>query len=283
MPRLAQSGTRNRFELQIFERRVRARCDDLAIARLLEHNFGRLRSPDSGDPSADLDYSLRRHADGFVLERSHGEPLCAAEEGELLYLLEKDVTVELQKLRRDLYFLHSAALAWRNSAVLVIGPSGAGKSTLTWALSHHGFRYLSDELAPIDLDHLDVHAYPHALCLKAVPPEPYALPPSTLETARTLHVPASDLPGGVGDTTRLTAIFFLQSDFSTPAEPALRSISTAEAGARLLANALNPLAHAADGLDPAIAIAGRVRRFELRPGNLERTCALVLRTLADAS
>jgi hypothetical protein len=283
VPRLAQSELGNRFELQIFERRVHAWCDDFEIARLLEHNFGRLRSPDSGDPSADLDYSLRRHADGFVLERSHGEPLCAAEAGELLYLLEKDVTVELQKLRRDLYFLHAAALAWRQEAFLVVGASGAGKSTLTWALSHHGFRYLSDELAPIDLDRLDVHAYPHALCLKAVPAEPYALPASTLETAWTLHVPASDLPGGVGDTSRLAAIFFLQSDFSTPAEPGLRPISAAEAGARLLANALNPLAHATDGLDPAIAIARRVHRFELRPGNLERTCALVARMLADVS
>ncbi len=283
MPRLAQSEFRNRFELEIFERRVLALCEDPEIARLIEHNFGRLRAPVSGDPPADLNYSLRRDTDGFVLERSHGEPLCAAEEGELLYLLEKDLTIALQKLRRDLYFLHAAALSSRELAILVVGASGAGKSTLAWALSHHGFRYLSDELAPIDLERLDVHAYPHALCLKAAPPEPFALPASTLETAWTLHVPASALPGGVGNTARLDAIFFLESDFSRPAEPAVRPISAAAAGARLLANALNPLAHAADGLDPAIAIAQRVRRFELRSGNLERTCALVASTLASTS
>ena len=262
---------------------MRARCDDPELARLLEHNFGQLAALDPGPAAADLDYALRREAGGFVLERSHAEPLPARELGDLLYLLEKDVTVELQKLRRDLYFLHAAALATRDAALLVVGRSGAGKSTLAWALSHHGFRYLSDELAPIDLDRLEVHAYPHALCLKAAPPEPYALPPSTLATAWTLHVPASELPGGVGEPARLAAIFFLESDWSAPREPALRPISAAEAGARLLANALNPLAHVADGLDPAIAIAQRVRRFELRSGSLERTCALVASTLAGGS
>jgi len=271
------------LELRIFARRVVARCEEPGLARLLEHNFGSLRSRDAGDRPADLEYGLRRDGDGFVLESSHAEPLRAADEGELLYLLEKDLTVALQMLRRDLYFLHAAALASPDAGVLVVGASGAGKSTLSWALCHHGFRYLSDELAPIDLERLDVHAYPHALCLKATPPDPYGLPASTLATPRTLHVPASALPGGVDDTARLRAIFFLASDFSRPAEPAVHTISAAAAGARLLANALNPLAHAADGLDPAIAIAQRVRRFELRPGNLERTCALVASTLASAS
>ena len=260
---------------------MRASCDDAEIARLLEHNFGRLSAPGSGDPPADLGYSLRRDADGFVLERSGRQPLLATETGELLYLLEKDLTIELQKLRRDLYFLHAGALVWRGTAVLVVGASGAGKSTLTWALCHHGFRYLSDELAPIELGDLRVHGYPHALCLKAAPPEPYALPASTVETAFTLHVPADELPAGVAAPVQ--AIFFLGSDVSAPDEPAVRSLSAAEAGARLLANALNPLAHAADGLDPALAIAQRVRRFELRRGDLARTCALVERTLAAAS
>jgi hypothetical protein len=100
-----------------------------------------------------------------------------------------------------------------------------------------------------------------------------------LGTARTLHVPTSELPGGVGASVPVQAIFFLAPDASGSAEPAVRSLSAAEAGARLLANALNPLAHAADGLDPALAIAQRVRRFELRRGSLDRTCGLIERTL----
>ena len=260
---------------------MQARCEDADLARLLELNFGSLAVPEPGDDSADLRYALRREADRFELERSGGKALRATEIGGLLFLLEKDITVELQKLRRDLYFLHAAAVACHGKAALVVGASGSGKSTLTWGLCHHGFGYLSDELSPIELGALHVHAYPHALCLKAVPPEPYPLPRSTVATASTLHVPAHELPGGVSSSAPVQAIFFLTSEFSARAEPAVRAISAAEAGARLLANALNPLAHAADGLDPALAIAQRVRSFELRSGNLERTCALVERTLAS--
>jgi hypothetical protein len=262
---------------------VRASCDDPELARLLDLNFERLAAPDPDDSFADLSYSLRRADGGFRLERWGRAPLRASDTGALLYLLEKDVTVELQKLRSDLYFLHAAALVWRETAVLVVGASGAGKSTLAWALCHHGFGYLSDELSPIELDALRVHAYPHALCLKTAPPGPYPLPPSILETASTLHVPVSELPGGVGAGAPLQAVFFLAPETSASEEPAVRALSAAEAGARLLVHALNPLAHAADGLDPALAIAQRVRRFELRRGNLERTCALVERTLGAAS
>jgi hypothetical protein len=50
------------------------------------------------------------------------------DDGELLYIVEKDLTIELQKLRRDLYFLHAAALAIAQNAFLLVAPSGGGKS-----------------------------------------------------------------------------------------------------------------------------------------------------------
>ena len=52
--------------------------------------------------------------------------------------------------------------------MLLAGASGNGKSTTAWALLHRGFQYLSDELAPLDLSAMTVHAFPHALCLKHV-------------------------------------------------------------------------------------------------------------------
>ena len=68
--------------------------------------------------------------------------------------------------------LISITQADRLGHMWVLGKTGAGKSTTAWGLLHHGFSYLSDELAPIDLETLEVLPYRHALCLKRRPPSP---------------------------------------------------------------------------------------------------------------
>jgi len=52
--------------------------------------------------------------------------------------------------------IHSAAIAKDGRAVLLPAPPGSGKSTLCAALVHRGWRLLSDELALIDLETLQV-------------------------------------------------------------------------------------------------------------------------------
>ena len=130
-----------------------------------------------------------------------------------------------------------------------------------------------------------MHHYPHALCLKAEPPEPYRLPESTLRTSRTLHVPAQELPRPSSVAPRpLQAIFFIErASNGAGAGPGLRPLSAAEGAARLYAQALNALAHPAEGLDAAGGIAGGARCFELRAGALGQlgtTCQLVRSALA---
>jgi hypothetical protein len=227
------------------------------------------------DQRADLEYSLRSELGGFIIERAGRPPLRAVDEGRLLFQLEQDLTLALQRLRRDLYFLHSASVGVPEGAVLFVGDSGAGKSTLTWGLLHHGFGYLSDELAPIDAQELRVLPYPRALCLKDPPPEPYALPPAVMETSRGLHVRVGGDGCSAPAADRLHAIFFLEPGATARRRPAVRPISRGEAAARLLANVLNPLSHACDGLDTALAIARGAPCFALRAGDLRATCDLV--------
>jgi hypothetical protein len=220
----------------------------------------------------------RRKADRFLILRGCDPPLQAHDDGDFLFLFEKDITIELQKLRPTLYFVHAAVLEYQGKGLLLIAASGGGKSTTTWALCHHGFRYLSDELGPVDVRTLKVVPYPHALNLKRTPPS-YPLPPQTVRTSRTLHVPVETLPGGVQSApTSLAAVFFLfyRPDVSSSQ---IQPVNRAEGGTRLFANALNALAHPGDGLDAALEIAANCSCFELTSNDLMETCCIVRRTM----
>lgn len=219
--------------------------------------------------------------DLFGIRRTGESIINNADVYDLIYFLEKDITVELQKIRKDLLFIHAAALEHNNKACMIVAPSGSGKSTTSWALLHHGFKYLSDELSPIDLSTMTVFAYPHALCLKTDPPEPYFLPEKVIRTVATIHVPVECLPARVCEVpVPLAAIFFLKYNPDLD-EPSLHEISVAEASARLYANALNPLAHPEGGIDAGIAVARKCARFNIASADLAKTVNLVKSTLEN--
>jgi hypothetical protein len=263
------------FRFVILGVHVRIDCPDAALRRILVANFGAMSSTDV-EPPVDLDYSVicNEGVGSFSLVRDGQAALDGSGLSDFLYLLEKDVTVELQKRRADLLFLHSAAIDWQGRACLIAAESGRGKSTTTWALLHHEFGYLSDELSPIDLNSMQVFPYPHALCLKRLPPG-YPLPKEALHLGRTIHVQTRFLPTAVIPGPRpLGAVFFVhyRPDISAPE---LRAISPAAATARLYVTALNPLAHPNRGLDAAVRIAEHVPCYMLSSAGLPATCALI--------
>jgi hypothetical protein len=269
--------------LRIFACSIQIDCCGAQEYELLLANYGGLQSRERTFPKLKYTISRRSNRSCFSIARWGGEPVMAADEGEFLFLFEKDLTIQLELMRRDLYFLHAAALGSSGRAFLLVAPSGNGKSTITWALLHHGFRYLSDELAPLNLTKLEVQPYPHAICLKEKPPAPYDLPDQAVRTVSTVHVPIPQLPGGaIYNPMTVTAVFFLEYR-SGRNPPIVRRVSRAESAARLFANALNPLAHAEDGLAGAVAIAQRVPSFQLRSGELRPTCELIAAALQSAA
>lgn len=269
------------LRFSLFGQSVLVACETGEDAALLEAVYGAFACPDgSAAPGDMLAYTIGRGSAGsFLLRREGEDPVHAANDGMLLFHFEKDLVVELQKRRRDLYFLHAAALERDGRALLLVAESGAGKSTTAWGLLHHGFRYASDELAPIDLATGLVHGFPHALCLKADPPAPYPLPAGVLRTPRSRHVPTGLLPAPLAPCPLpLDALVFLRYQPDLEA-PAIRPMGAAEAAARLYVQALNPLAHPEDGLDAALQVVGGARRFGLEAADLDATCALLVRTL----
>ena len=104
-------------------------------------------------------------------------------------VIEKTLTIELQRHRPELFFLHAAVVSAKGRCVVIAGESGAGKSTLCWDLCNAGFKCMSDELAPVDLDTMQVEAYPHAICLNRIVEHMPALPNETIRTDSTMHIP----------------------------------------------------------------------------------------------
>jgi hypothetical protein len=269
--------------LNVLGRGVRVHCADDTAAALLSATYGAMQG-DAG--TIDLEYSVRRGAGattGFVIERTGGVPLPAPDKAMLLAEFDADLAIQIQRLRPDLYVVHAAVLARGRGAVMLVARSGGGKSTLSWALLHHGFDYLSDELAPIELASLDILPFPRALMVKRAPPASHPITPRALRTTRGFHVPVAALPSAiVSRPAPLRAIFFL--DYSPEhRRPSVRPMTAAEGAARLYANTLNSLAHTGQGLDGAIRITGARPCFLLMTAELGPSCELLATTLDGAA
>ena len=265
------------IDLSVFDCDIRVECGDRQAESLLNSNYGWFKQSVQ-DPQINYRITREDGGEGRLITRNGACPELARDDGEFLYMFEKDMTIETQKLRPDLYFVHAAVLALDGRALALVAPSGYGKSTTAWGLLHHGFKYLSDELAPVHLTTMRVRPFPHALCVKTVPPNEYPLPKETIFTTRTAHVPTQFLPcETMGETIPLEAIFFVRFVGETP-EPVLKPMGKGDAAARLFTNALNPLAHSGEGLDGAIEIVSNARCFELLSSNLNSTCDLIKST-----
>ncbi|MBA2722334.1 MAG: hypothetical protein H0U56_05450 [Methylibium sp.] len=266
----------------IFGQRVQVVCSDGLLASAVAANYSALTA-EFGEHRPDLHYILAgtSRPGEFLLTCRDRAAVTVLGMGRLLFDLEKDLTIALQQRRPDLLFLHAAALESSGNAYLLAGDSGHGKSTAAWGLLHHGFRYMSDELSPIDLCSLRVLPYPRALHLKRLPPPGYPLPVGDiLDFGATLQVPVPALPAAaVCAPCALGAVIFVRYQ-AGPHPPVLRAISPAEAGARMYVTVLNALAHPGHGLDAVVHLAERVPCFSLRSADLRVTCEVVSKAFA---
>lgn len=223
----------------------------------------------------DLIYRITEDFPGRLSIFRGGELLChTAANEECVFLLKQALVVDMQRLRSDLLFLHAAVLEREGVATLFVASSGFGKSTICWSLLHHGFRYMSDELAPIDVQAMRVAPFPLAITLKSDPVSRYRTPDDTVHTTGASYIPVQSLPAAaVQQAMRIACVVFVEY---SPAidEPSITLVSAAEAAVRLYANTLNGKAHVSLGIDQAIAISRTVPCAYLRSKGMEETAAL---------
>ena len=256
-------------------------CHDHETAALVRSAFGGLlASLPPAQWKASKHYDIEHDGMGrFRLVDSGGAEGTFDSRDSLLFHLDKNITLTLQKERPDLYFLHAAAVAIDDRVAALAAPSGTGKSTIAFALLANQFVYFSDELTPIDPETLLIHPYPRALCLKAPVLEKYRLPQTAFETGSRIHVPVDSLGIAATRPLPLGALFFLKRQ-RTQAPVCL---SAAEGAAFVMANALNLAAHPSDGLDVAIRLSSAVPCFALDTSDLHAACSAIAAVLRQHS
>jgi hypothetical protein len=108
--------------------------------------------------AADRTMRIRRAAGGFTLDSFFFE-----EEGSAAFLFDLirlRIVTAFVELRPDLIWIHSGVVARPDGALMIVAPSGQGKSTLVTHLCVRGWRFLSDEMAPVDSRTSTVLPYP---------------------------------------------------------------------------------------------------------------------------
>ena len=281
VPSAALKPVRNvtKFEFRFLDVPICVECDDDDVVTIVRAKFGAFSTTATRAEAAC--YLIQRKGPGWLLLRDGQSAVETDDPAELLFCLEKDLCILLQRRRPDLLFLHAAALERNGKVFLLAGDSGHGKSTTAWGLLHYGFKYLSDELSPIELHSLSVLPYPQALCLKTAPPDTFPFPEdAVLDLGSTLQVPVVALPTGMTATPcRLAAVFFVRYDAALT-HPRIRALGHAEAAARAYVAALNLLAHPARGIDAVIRLVSQVPCLSLQASELVATCEAVM-DLAD--
>lgn len=228
-------------------------------------------------------YAVRREGlSGYTLEvLDTGQRARAWSLGELLYALDSDLIVQVQRLRPELLFVHAAVVESAGRAHLLIGASGAGKSTTCWGLLQRGFRFVSDELAPIDVDEGTVMPFPRALHLKTLPPGGLGSDARALRTSRGAHVMVpTERSVPLERALPIAELFFVGHDPRAEA-PTLTRLRPAEAAARLYPNVLNALAHSNAGLAATAAVATQCSAWDITTAALLPSCDAIANIAQD--
>lgn len=248
---------------------VSIHCEHPEAWALLHANFSAMAT---STVPPDLVYYVAADDHAFHVWRHHELVAHVHDLGALVYVVDSDIIVHLQLIRKDLLFIHGAVVTDAAGAHILTGRSGAGKSTTCWGLVRRGFDYLSDELAPICPADGMVQPFPRALCLKTASPDGSALPRGTHVTARGLHVPVSSLPGRNASRPSPVRTLLFVEYAAGRAKPTVRPIGPAEAAARLYPNILNALAHQDAAISGVSRVVSSARAFVVDAAELAATC-----------
>lgn len=205
------------------------------LQRILKVNFAHLETNATIAPV--LSYQVSQRGEEIMVQSGNTILYQGSELADVVFYLEKDLIIATQLKSTGILFFHAAALTYNNKTVMVVGESGAGKSSMTWGLLRHGFKYLSDELVPIDQG-LKIYPFARAVNLKRELNSPYGLPPNAVDLHRFNMVPVPENQLETGNINQIDHLIFVKFN-NQEQMPCITEISKGEAFLLLFKNLLN--------------------------------------------
>jgi hypothetical protein len=183
-------------DYRLFDQRLRVRCADLALWAMIAPPFAHLAVASTTAPEPAATFSvLAEPTTGLSLWRGGWRLAEALNPNDALLALFGEIAEFGYRERHWLTALHAAAIHHGQRALVLPALGGAGKTTLTAALLAAGFGYLSDDVAPLDAETLEVWPLPLPLRIK----------PGSVALLRTRYPELDCLPayGPAGQAVRL--------------------------------------------------------------------------------
>lgn len=102
---------------------------------------------------------IKRSAGNYIMQSGETVHEVSCEQW-LLQAVKYEVIMGLIRARPDLLWFHAGAVAFDTGAVVFAAPGGGGKSTLVAWLCQQGWRYLSDDVLPLELTTGNILPFP---------------------------------------------------------------------------------------------------------------------------
>jgi hypothetical protein len=170
-----------------------------------------------------------------------------------------EVLFHMVSSRQDLMWMHAGGVARSGNALLFAGPSGNGKSTLVTILCERGWRFLSDDVAPLRMNADEVLPYPQTPRRRIHPG--HVLPPEDVGLIKRESVM---IDAGRIQRSPATISGIVFPLFHDAATTDLDRVKPGDAALNLIRDCTNFVDHKSAAVSRAAAIASTIPVYELR-------------------
>lgn len=279
------------LDLDIISKKVGIYFSEKKLYDHMKFLYRHLLSDGAPVPRYDFYYNMSYPIISDLVDADNDTMFPCEEFNQIANFIERTLLLDTIKTIDTHIVLHSSILSKGGHTLLIPGRSGAGKSTMTMEMINRGFKYLSEEMAAVNLSSCKVSGMPLAIRLKKSSPfsklKNYKLGSvescecfSVLENRKEIitYVVPNDkhvLKGEV--SSHGSSIIFIK--FEEGGETALKPLKAVDALKRLLELTFNLDAIWPTALHTASKLVSNCDCYELRVGDPEKSFSLISRNI----